>query len=88
MTDTFTPRTPSNAPDTEGEERSRARGGTREWRKKNGRGTREREREREVFISTGTSSLRGNRIILRIQKDYKFKGDGIWRVRNSIPREN
>lgn len=82
MTDTFTPRTPSNAPDTEGEERS-SRGGTRERRMEE-----ERERERKVFISTGTSSLRGNRIILRIQKDYKFKGDGIWRVRNSIPREN
>lgn len=43
MTDTFTPRTPSNAPDTEGEERS-SRGGTRERRMEE---ERDREGERE-----------------------------------------
>lgn len=73
MTDTFTPRTPSNAPDTEGEKRS-SRGGTCEWRKRNRRGTRGKERERKVFISTGTSSLRGNRIIRGSRRIINLKG--------------
>lgn len=85
MTDTFTPRTPSNAPDTEGGKRS-SRGGKREWRKRNRKG-RKRVRERG-FHKHRDKFFERQPNYTRIQKDYKFKGDGLRRIRNSIPCEN
>ena len=71
MTDTFTPRTPSNAPDTHTEERKGAvtgrEGGVSDEKGKNEE--RGFHKHRDRFFG------RHGRIIRGIQGDCKFKGD-------------